>query len=674
MKLGLTEKQYNHLLTLISETELEEQSEPPAAEPEKGTSDKQAGGQGYPEVGKWESGVTRGPGNQVGITKWSDVVGSKLTRSKGNQLKEQSTPNLIPIGDNYNKLFKGKEKPTPPIPAIEKYPNNQQMDKNGNITYPYEKKNMEGNYLYWYYKSPIKSIADVGFQDKLNIKYRQDLNSWMISNMNMTLEDWERYHGRKSKSGKNVPKGFNPDLYDEYLSKEQDLRKRATDMLKKTISGDPKDKQKYDNIIKQLDNLKKEYSNSEFSYGITKDELNQYNEKKKLIDDYYGNMLKSIGGGNNSQSILEPIKKDNTYIPKNINIPNQIDTSNQYNLIKKEWSEQLKTLDLLFGKDNWTKDVSILGQEFDRIWDKWGSVIQIIGNIAIIAVSGGIAGVVEGAAGAIGFTVSSGALRAAAPYVADSVFNTLIGTYESSRGKNEEALISFLCAMVPYVTYGKNIGKVSIETAEGLSKKIILNKFDTKESMDRFIKSLTPEERYIFRETMSLPKETIKTNFDLAVKQIGKTIKGAGLKIPKAGISIWGPLLSKQLSVEGGIPVSAAIINALFKFIQNNEMINLSSDDLIKTRQYLDGKLKNSSPPTTMMISDKIVEGMGNGSIKTFFDVKNVVNEMIYNEPTDEDIDYLNKKYGKYGLNLSKYKKTKKVNPISSFSGLKLNN
>jgi len=103
MKLGLTEKQYNHLLTLISETELEEQSEPPAAEPEKGTSDKQAGGQGYPEVGKWESGVTRGPGNQVGITKWADVVGSKLTRGKANPLKEQEEPLLSDKADQLKK-------------------------------------------------------------------------------------------------------------------------------------------------------------------------------------------------------------------------------------------------------------------------------------------------------------------------------------------------------------------------------------------------------------------------------------------------------------------------------------------------------------------------------------------------------------------------------------------
>ena len=71
-----------------------EQGETPAAEPEKGTSDKQAGGQGYPEVGKWESGVTRGPGNQVGVTKWADVVGSKLNRGKANPLKEQTFDEL----------------------------------------------------------------------------------------------------------------------------------------------------------------------------------------------------------------------------------------------------------------------------------------------------------------------------------------------------------------------------------------------------------------------------------------------------------------------------------------------------------------------------------------------------------------------------------------------------
>lgn len=38
----------------------------------------------YPTVTKWESGVTRGPANQIGLTKWRDIV--KITRGKANTL------------------------------------------------------------------------------------------------------------------------------------------------------------------------------------------------------------------------------------------------------------------------------------------------------------------------------------------------------------------------------------------------------------------------------------------------------------------------------------------------------------------------------------------------------------------------------------------------------------
>jgi hypothetical protein len=44
---------------------------------------------GYPEVSKWSDVVpiTRGPGNQIVNTKWSDTVGSQLKRGPANQLK-----------------------------------------------------------------------------------------------------------------------------------------------------------------------------------------------------------------------------------------------------------------------------------------------------------------------------------------------------------------------------------------------------------------------------------------------------------------------------------------------------------------------------------------------------------------------------------------------------------
>jgi hypothetical protein len=81
MKIEISEKQFKGILRNIKENqELTEQGET--------TSDATtSGGAGYPQVGKWDSGVTRGPGNQIGLTKWSDIVGSVLKRGKANPLK-----------------------------------------------------------------------------------------------------------------------------------------------------------------------------------------------------------------------------------------------------------------------------------------------------------------------------------------------------------------------------------------------------------------------------------------------------------------------------------------------------------------------------------------------------------------------------------------------------------
>jgi hypothetical protein len=90
MEYIITEKQLKLILSNeVRNQEIGEQSEaePVSAEPAKGTSSTQSGGQGYPEVGKWESGLTRGPANQIGVTKWSDIVGSTLKRGKANPLK-----------------------------------------------------------------------------------------------------------------------------------------------------------------------------------------------------------------------------------------------------------------------------------------------------------------------------------------------------------------------------------------------------------------------------------------------------------------------------------------------------------------------------------------------------------------------------------------------------------
>lgn len=58
-----------------NDSELEEQ---------EGTTSGAAGSKSYPTVTKWETGLTRGPANQIGVTKWNEIV--KLNRGKANTL------------------------------------------------------------------------------------------------------------------------------------------------------------------------------------------------------------------------------------------------------------------------------------------------------------------------------------------------------------------------------------------------------------------------------------------------------------------------------------------------------------------------------------------------------------------------------------------------------------
>jgi len=91
MRLVITEKQ---LRGIIKNGEVKEQelTTPPSSpdtsseSPSSGGGDTGGGGSGYPSVTKWESGVTRGPANQVAITKWSDVVGNTIKRGKSNPI------------------------------------------------------------------------------------------------------------------------------------------------------------------------------------------------------------------------------------------------------------------------------------------------------------------------------------------------------------------------------------------------------------------------------------------------------------------------------------------------------------------------------------------------------------------------------------------------------------
>jgi len=72
MKIKISEKQFKMIQENLNEQE---------------TADASTTQQTTTSATKWESGVTRGPANQIGNTKWSDTVGSTLKRGKANPLK-----------------------------------------------------------------------------------------------------------------------------------------------------------------------------------------------------------------------------------------------------------------------------------------------------------------------------------------------------------------------------------------------------------------------------------------------------------------------------------------------------------------------------------------------------------------------------------------------------------
>ena len=76
-------------MSVVTEDEASNGTSAPASD--SSTTSTKSGGTGYPSVSKWESGVQRGAANQIGITKWADVVGAKLNRGKANRLSEQYT-------------------------------------------------------------------------------------------------------------------------------------------------------------------------------------------------------------------------------------------------------------------------------------------------------------------------------------------------------------------------------------------------------------------------------------------------------------------------------------------------------------------------------------------------------------------------------------------------------
>lgn len=142
MQLVITERQFKKLASQFDENELIDEQDAGDAAPEAGTS---SDGEVKTGASKWESGVTRGPGNQIGVTKWSETVGSKITRGKANPLSEQAkAPKLKPKFELKPETFKAS---SDYFATVDSYNKRKIKDLIQHTTYVYKQKDGENFFV-----------------------------------------------------------------------------------------------------------------------------------------------------------------------------------------------------------------------------------------------------------------------------------------------------------------------------------------------------------------------------------------------------------------------------------------------------------------------------------------------------------------------------------------------
>jgi hypothetical protein len=575
MKLGLNEKQLELILSQLPENQeiSEEPTDPSAAQPSAGTSATQTGAQGYPEVGKWESDVTRGPGNQVGVTKWSDVVGASLKRGKANPLNEveytkESLLILIeqtsPFYDKTGKFFGGgpMSKPQGAIDANVVFPNikngkyplsvSTDVMKNAlsnlikkGINEPWTSTNTQQSISvlakytpgYWKgkpqpkkptpYKGQILSKpgtilpkepwgyyeGKLGNLDIQNSTYESDVEKWTLENY--PNEYYKSY--RKTPGGVDeVPEGFSPLDYDEYITKRNVLlsqKKKSVNRLRQEI------------IDKQLVDLDKEYKNNDYPKGISKQEKKELDSWLKAIDDYYGPQIKSCNQKNKVDFYKSYLTatKDNTRVANNFPFG-----TGPCDDLKYQYRTKRRDMMSYYGYHRDTRN------DFDKWWDQYGIWVQVGGTLLLTILVPAVGG------------------TAATALLADAGLNVAIAGYEASRGKYADAGVSLLIAALPF--YGPQFG-VPTKIAESLSLKLASAEIKTSADLAKFMLTLGEDESKWLKYLLEQKPELLE--------KMGKEVCERALtKMESNGVKVTNGMKEKlkQNWLDKGIKKSQKII------------------------------------------------------------------------------------------------------------------
>lgn len=525
-------------------------------------------------------------------------------------------------------------------------------------------------------------------------------NSYKISETYSKLSTWlydadqegSKFKNRISFNNKNVPEGFNPQTYDRYLDQIKPFQWSIINAMRQIENMTGKEivnqfqKNSYEEneqlIIKlsdstefgiqQIDNRYNEYTNFytrirsgfneiekiyknyrspigeggvfEFSYGITPSQRESYYKTVTTEKVYNDATIRRL------ESILNNIEqKENTPYEQWLKIKeHQVEYGkwsvclrSKLNELKKQKTNSSRALQNIYGYDYWKP--SFMGKAFDETWDEYGFWIQLLGNVALVLASGGIAIGIRAIFNAPKF------LSYIAPYIADATFNALVTAYELNRGNDKEALISLICVLIPGGKYFSNIGKVSREAAESLAVKVSKlspGQLANKEFVERFMIDLTDEEKEILLNIYSLPRQ----DFVKVSRLLEKDAKYFNQMMKGASSGITGKLIMKELIYEGGIPFTASMVNGVVGLVKDEVKFAMTGKEWLELKEELERMVENElneersknqsenvSPEeaTAVKVFTAVIEAKNSGDLKNSGNYKELIttiNKLIDNQ------------------------------------------
>lgn len=369
----------------------------------------------------------------------------------------------------------------------------------------------------------------------------------------------------------NVPEGFSPFEYDDYIDEARPIRNTIKKIENKyTVEGvfrpekmalNLQDADEHGRYKKKLLEIKNKYYNKNFPKGITQEDLKFFEETRKNLKTEMSNILKYASRGPN---FSDRHKTRPGFFLRGMTSNGQEwmnpEMKKRYNLLKSE----LANMNRKYGYDG--------RSAFDKFMDSnWGLVAQVAGNI-LLTMLGSMTGGVTWA------------------MVADTLFNVSLGLYQISREQQGAAVMSFVFAGLPYMRNLYAIaGSPSKAICESIAKKVASVSLESADEINAMLKTMSKEEIRVWKSIAYLPPGAITPEIQTLLKSQKDILKKITTPTQRFGKGVYrfGKMTAQDLGIALG---AAKAFDKLMEVLKEYGIEVKTEEDLMRLKTWMNGE------------------------------------------------------------------------------------